>query len=1139
MASSNDYESMIASEYDAIPENEHPLICTGMYIGSCKTVKTEKFIAEEESLNIIKQKINHNPGLTRIFEEVLLNAYDHSVRDKTCNEIRVYVDLETNTIAIRNNGNGIPIVKKEELGVYIPEMLFGMLRSGSNFKQNKKRTVGGQHGLGASLAVIFSKSFTLQTVDSNVKKVYTQEWQDNMTIKGKPEIKACRKKPFTLVAFVPDLPRFGMENLSNDFMMLLKKRTIDIGFISKSNVKTYFNDTEIVIKKPEDYFKLYSYPYEEKPIIDIMDRWMVGVVLSDNGFQHVSFVNGLHTSIGGTHVDDVVNKISKELIAKLATKKINVKPSDVKHKLFIFVNATIENPGFDSQTKECLTTHKSDFGSEYIMTEQFKKKLFKSSIFESMSAVSDTKMIKALEKTNGTKTVRICDIDELEDANWAARKNNLETKLILCEGKSAKTFAMGALKVLGRDRFGIFPLRGKLLNVRDAPLSKVAANNEIKNIMKIIGLKYGVSYEDDRDFKTLRYGGVIALCDSDVDGAHISGLIINYFHNFWPGLVARGFINYCITPIVKVFKGKEILQFYTLFDYEEWVKSAKGNFKTKYFKGLGTSTREEACEALADIDNKLISFQKDTECDENVSLAFNKKRADDRKQWLMHRYEPSSCIDRSKRKCDISDFINHELIHFSTYDCERSIPNIMDGLKTSQRKIMYISIKYISKDEMKVGQLAPKVAEQTDYHHGEQSLCGAVIGMAQDYVGSNNINLLEPHGGFGSRLAGGEDAASPRYIFTQLNPIALKIFNSKDNCLLDFNENDGIQLEPKFFAPVLPMILINGTKGIGTGFSSTVLKYNPIDIGMYIKSLLNDTKPINLLPWFRGFTGDVVSEGDGKYTTYAVWEFIDKDRMMRITDLPINVWTDKYKSFCEKLLTDKDTPLQDIIYDHDDINIDIKLIFKKQHYEEYKNMDRDVLVKNFNLCSKLSENNMYLFNAECKLQYFETVEDIIEYYYGLRLMMYEARKNAMIQQLMYEMLILSNKAKFIKRVKQGLINPQKMTDETLLEELHKNFKKDPRCQSSSEFGPYEYLVSMNYRSFTNENASRMEESVKAKQAEIDELKKITAKQMWNNDIDEIIEMLKNDNTQKKPSKATKKTPVKRATKATSKRAAKK
>ncbi len=678
----------ISANYEVLSDTEHAMLRSDMYIGSREPIDTEMFIADEDSSMIIKKKIEYNAGLTRIFEEILLNAYDHTVRDPKCTEIRIGVDTEGGSITVMNNGSGIPVVIKKELGIYIPEMLFGMLRSGSNFNDSKKRITGGQNGMGASLANLFSNKFILQTVDADTKKQYRQTWTDNMTKKTKPEVKSCRTKPYTVVSYEPDLARFGIEALSEDFKALIKKRLIDIGFATAPNVKTFFNNEQLIIKKPEEYMNLYEHPGGEKPIVDSAERWVVGVVRSANGFQHASFVNGSHTNIGGTHGDACVNQMVKEIIARLAKKKIVVKPSDVKNKMFVFVKAVIENPTFNSQTKECLNTPRAKFGSEWTMSETFKKKLIKSSILTALMAVSDDKQMKELEKTNGAKTVRICDIAELEDANWAARKRNTETRLILTEGLSAKTFVMSALSVIGRDKYGIFPLRGKLLNVRDASPSKVAANAEIRNIMKIIGLKYNVPYEDDKDIKELRYGGVVVIADADVDGYHINGLVLNYFHTFWPALIDRGFISYCATPIVKVSQGPKIIPFYTLNAFEEWVQTATGKYKAKYFKGLGSSTRAEACEALTDIDNKLIAFQRDAGCDDHLSLAFTTKRADDRKDWLIHRYDPKSCIDRAKRQCDVSDFIDHELIHFSVYDCERSIPHVMDGLKTSQRKIM-------------------------------------------------------------------------------------------------------------------------------------------------------------------------------------------------------------------------------------------------------------------------------------------------------------------------------------------------------------------------------------------------------------------------------------------------------------------
>lgn len=1105
-------DKKIADKYKSMTEIEHVLNKPGMYIGSCQPLENEMFIADydSETPKIIKKKILYSAGLERIYEEILLNAFDQTVREGTgCNEIHVDIDQEQGSISVMNNGNGIPVIRKEELGCYIPEMLFGRLRTSSNYDDSEERITGGTNGLGGKLAVIFSSEFILETIDSERKKSYVQTWSKNMAEKTEPIIKRSVKKPYTRITFKPDLKHFGMDRLSNDTIMLMKKRLIDIGFASNPGVKTYFNKTNITIKKPEDYMKLYAHPENEKFIIDTTcERWIVGVVLSNDGFQHAAFVNGIHTSNGGAHVTHVVDQITKEIIEKLKTKKVTVKPSDVKNKMFVFIKSAIVNPVFDSQTKECLKMPKSKFGSEFVMSDAFRKKLVSSTILKSMINVADNKLEKDLNKTSGTKKARLTDMDTLEDATWAGTAKASKTRLILTEGLSARTFVMSALNVIGRDAYGIFPLKGKLLNVRNVPISKVSANEEIKNIAKILGLNYSLKYESDAEMNSLRYGGVISLTDSDADGTHISGLIINYFHHFWPALVQRGYISFCITPIVKVFKGNNILEFYTLNDYKEWLEKAKGQYRSKYFKGLGTSTAAEARDCLKDISNKLIKFERDDQCDEFVSLAFNTKRADDRKKWLMEAYDPTSSIDRNQRQVAISDFINYELSHFSTYDCSRSIPSIMDGLKPSQRKIIHIAIKHASKNEIKVAQLAPKVSELTDYHHGEQSLMGAIIGLAQDYVGSNNINLLLPLGGFGSRLALGSDAASPRYIFTKMNPIGLKIFDSRDSCLLKYLESDNVKIEPEWFAPVLPMILVNGTLGIGTGFSTSVLQYNPKDLANYIKNMLNGKNPEKTLsPWYRGFTGTIEKDSAGKYSTYGVWEFCDKDKSLHVTELPINVATDTYKAFCEKLLSQDGSPLADVVYNNTDVVVSIKFVFKLSDYTKFKNKSRDQLAKELKLSSKLSATNMYLFNADGLIQKYSDIYSIIDYYYGKRLDLYAKRRQAMIEQLQYEIMILANKSKFIGFVKEGKIDQRTMSEASLLAILDKNFDKDTRATSTTGLSAYEYLIGMTYRAFTNENKEKMLKALKDKQKELKIVMNTTPEQMWTTDLDSVLEML--------------------------------
>ena len=215
--------------------------------------------------------------------------------------------------------------------------------------------------------------------------------------------------------------------------------------------------------------------------------------------------------------------------------------------------------------------------------------------------------------------------------------------------------------------------------------------------------------------------------------------------------------------------------------------------------------------------------------DDAIDMVFNKKRAEDRKEWL-GKYERESFLDTSKTEIPFEDFINFEMNHFSKYDCDRSIPNLMDGLKTSQRKILFAAFKKGLKSEIKVAQFAGYVSEHSAYHHGEQSLMGAIVGMAQDYVGSNNIGVLMPNGQFGTRLAGGKDSASERYIFTQLNSITRKIYPQMDDNVLKYLDDDGTLVEPIYYAPIIPMVLVNGSRGIGTGFSTDIMSYNPIDI---------------------------------------------------------------------------------------------------------------------------------------------------------------------------------------------------------------------------------------------------------------------------------------------------------------------
>ena len=193
-------------------------------------------------------------------------------------------------------------------------------------------------------------------------------------------------------------------------------------------------------------------------------------------------------------------------------------------------------------------------------------------------------------------------------------------------------------------------------------------------------------------------------------------------------------------------------------------------------------------------------------------MAFSKKKVEERKTWL-NAFEEGTFLDHTQDTVSYPDFINKELILFSMADNVRSIPCIIDGFKPSQRKVLFSCFKRKLKKDIKVVQLAGYVSEHSAYHHGEASLQGTIINMAQDFCGSNNLNLLVPSGQFGTRLLGGKDAASPRYIFTRLSAMTRAVFNEHDDALMHYLDDDGLSIEPKYYVPVVPLVLVNGTDG--------------------------------------------------------------------------------------------------------------------------------------------------------------------------------------------------------------------------------------------------------------------------------------------------------------------------------------
>ena len=1128
----------LADKYQKKTDREHVLDNPDTYIGSVEEVQLEYFIFNNETNKIVKKPINMIPGLYKLFDEAIVNARDHVVRmqqiisndrleklnqettsTSTSNTEKVKksqinlpvttIDItidEKGMITICNDGNGVDVRIHPQYNIWIPELIFGHLRTSTNYDKQEKKIVGGKNGFGFKLALIWSTWGKVETVDHKTGQKYCQEFTDNLSVIKSPVITRQSGKPYTKISFIPDYDRLKLKGLSSDFISLFKKRVYDIAAVTDKSIRVKFNGEQLTVKTFQHYVDYYIGDKKEyeRVIESPNERWEYTVALSNNDeFQQISFVNGIATTKGGRHVDYIVNQIIKKMIQYIKDKKkIDVKPASIREQLILFLDCTIENPAFDSQSKEYLTTNVSNFGSVCEVSDKFVEKLAKMGVMTAACNITEVKDNKAVKKTDGTKSKSIRGIPKLIDANFAGTNRSSKCMLILCEGDSAKSGIVSGLSRQDRDLIGVYPLKGKLLNIRGEPITRISDNREITELKQVIGLEHGSKYTRQSVDEKLRYGKVIFMTDQDLDGSHIKGLCINMFDSEWQSLLEiPEFLGYMNTPILKVCKGKDVKNFYNDGEFQNWreTNDTKG-WNIKYYKGLGTSTGKEFKEYF--MDKKIVDFSTTPDTGEVIDKIFNKKRSNDRKEWLAS-YDRKRFLDTNKTSITYEEFINNDLIHFSKYDNDRSIPNIMDGLKISQRKILYSAFKKRLDKEIKVAQFSGYVSEHSGYHHGEASLNSAIIGLAQTFVGSNNINLFMPNGSFGTRLVGGKDSASERYIFTQLSKITRQIFSEVDDNIIEYLDDDGDLVEPVYYTPIIPMILVNGAKGIGTGFSTDIMCYNPLDIIKYITDKLNNlsSSSVKILPYYHGFKGNItaIDNTNKKFLIKGLYVLKGKDKIV-ITELPIGTWTQDYKEFLESLVVKKQKAneicyVKDYIDMSTDNNVEFEITFypniiNKLLQEKYDS-GIDGVEKYLKLTTTQSTTNMNLFNSKEQLKKYENVYDIIDEYYSIRYEYYNKRREYLIDIIKKQLTILSNKARYIQMIlvdELDLRKKSKLEIDTMLES--NNFE---RHTTSND---YNYLIKMPMDSVSSDNVDRLLTEHTNKKQELYNIETTTSSEIW-------------------------------------------
>jgi DNA topoisomerase-2 len=563
----------IESKYRKLTDVEHVLLRPGMYVGSTKAHESDYYLIGEEN-KFHLSKVSYNPGFLKIFDEIVSNSVDEHKRNSKLNQIKITIDRQNGRISIWDNG-GIPVQKHKEYGEWIPELIFSNLKTGSNFDDSEDRTVAGTNGVGATLTNIFSKEFKISTCDGS--KEYVQVFSENMHKRTDPKI-STGKKGYTEVSYLPDFSRFsGLDGIDDVTYEMMRKRACDIAACNP-RLKVTFNGENFLFKSFNEYCELYidEVHYEESK------HWKIAVGHSTAGFQSVSFVNSVETKDGGTHVEYIFYQVSNWLREKIRKKyKVDVKPSELRNHMFIFIEATVVNSSFSSQTKEKLITEYKDFGSEHVVSENLMKRIFTSEVVKSVLDWIEQKQLaeerKQLRSLN--KNLDKAKIIKLIDAK--SKDNRDKCTLSVFEGDSASS----AFRQYRNPQYqGAFPLRGKFINVMEVPNTKIIQNNEVKNLLASIGLKLGEPPKD------LRYGKIMIYTDQDHDGMSIAGLLMNFFAKFWPELFEQGRICKVETPLMVAKKDKQTHSFYTMEEYQKWESSQKNlnGWSIEYKKGLAS-----------------------------------------------------------------------------------------------------------------------------------------------------------------------------------------------------------------------------------------------------------------------------------------------------------------------------------------------------------------------------------------------------------------------------------------------------------------------------------------------------------------------------------------------------------------------
>ena len=1167
-------QNEVSMQYTVLSDLEHLKKRKEVYLGTVSNVSKEIYVYDKDSQSLTYKTVTYNTGLLKLFDEIFANAVDNYQRTIECKSSHkttsIDVMLYDDHISVCNNGDSIE-VKKQKIStgeeLYVPEMIFTKLRSGSNFDdEGTKRTWGGMNGMGSKIVTFLSSCFEIELLCD--KTFYKQTIEDSTNKINKPVIKKITSvaqlnkltsdehksmADFTKITYYPIFSEFegAPDHFDDDFISVATSRVYDVCYLPLTlSINGYtlpkLSWAEFVTKHAEAISEKGKnrVPICVDPIITFKSdkNWLVSVSTLNQELKckvsPTSYVNYICTQDGGTHVNYIVSQLSNAIKSK--------SNASIKDKLFICMSTIVENPKFTSQAKDALSTTQKELTNLCVLPKKFLNDFVKN------TPIIDILEGKAIAKSNReTRNKNIASIPKAKDAVYAGTSKRAETRLILTEGDSALTTAVRGVEHIkgGINYFGMFPLRGKSLNVRQNPRDKYLQNEELNNIKVLLGLEDGKTYTD---VKQLRYGGVILMTDADTDGAHIKSLIINFFDVKFPSLLKiDGFIREFITPMIKVtmkpssqlwkthsaalkdkaYKGVGDTRIYPLYNRIEFAKFeneflnnvAKAGYEIDYIKGLATIEKSDTEHYFDNFEDSEIRFTFEDPSRQLIDLAFCKNRGDDRKKWIESITEDTHLERVPRKPISCSDFMNTDWCLFSLDNCIRSIPSAIDGLKPTQRKILCAMLNMGKKafNKIKVTELGGLVTKEMKYEHGDMAMNETIIGMAQDFTGSNNCNILMPIGEFGTRRQNGDDHGSPRYVHTSLNPIIRKIFPEEDDVVYDYRYEEGEKVEPMYYIPIIPMVLINGAKGIATGWSTEIPAFDPKELVRLVNELVNnkrkDITALDLPAHYNGYGGNIVYEISSKYSSVKSRNPKVKVELVTDTKAKLPRWSYRGKySFTKndkilKLTVEDANPTVSVESIYETIN---KMLIEDppralkfnptkfsipQFTAEFdaEKITEEELIKILDLDGAITATNMVLFDSEGKIQKYPEISKIVEEWFEARYGCYEKRIGYIIEQITKELMAISNRYRFVKEIAiDKTLNVNNKRKSVLEDEL--TTKKYDKIDDS-----YNYLLSMPIHSLTKERLDELRKQLDETTERLNYYKAVSVEELWTSELEAL------------------------------------